>query len=47
MNPQKKNLLEKFNKQKFENEDFAIGSNSGSVILNSSDIEVCVEKEKI
>ena len=47
MNPQKKNLLEKFNKQKFENEDFAIGSNSGSVILNSSDIDVCVEKEKI
>ena len=39
MNLQKKNLLDKFNKQKFENEDFAIGSNSGSVILNSSDIE--------
>ena len=47
MNLQKKNLLEKFNKQKFENEDFAIGSNSGSVILNSSDIEDCTGKEKI
>ena len=47
MNLQKKNLLDKFNKQKFENEDFAIGSNSGSVILNSSDIEDCAGKEKI
>jgi hypothetical protein len=47
MTTQKKNLLEKFNKQKFENEDFAIGSNSGSVILNSSDIEDCTGKEKI
>ena len=47
MNLQKKNLLDKFNKQKFENEDFAFGSNSGSVILNSSDIEECTGKEKI
>jgi hypothetical protein len=47
MNLQKKNLLEKFNKQKFENEDFCIGSNSGSVILNSSDIEDCGGKDKI
>ena len=39
---QKKNLLEKFNKQKSENEEFnsiGIGSNSGSVILNASYIE--------
>ena len=47
MNLQKKNLLDKFNKQKFETEDFAIGSNSGSVILNSSDIEDCTGKDKI
>ena len=47
MNLQKKNLLDKFNKQKFDNEDFAIGSNSGSVILNSSDIEEVIGKEKI
>ena len=39
---QKKNLLDKFNKQKSENEEFnsiGIGSNSGSVILNASYIE--------
>ena len=47
MNLQKKNLLEKFNKQKFETEDFGFGSNSGSVILNSSDIEDCGTKDKI
>ena len=40
LNLQKKNLLEKFNKQRSENEDFNIeGSNYGSVILNTSDIE--------
>ena len=39
MNIQRKNLLDKFNKQKYDNEDYNIGSNSGSVILNSSDIE--------
>jgi hypothetical protein len=47
LNLQKKNLLDKFNKQKFENEDFNIGSNSGSVILNSSDIEEISGKKKI
>ena len=39
---QKKNLLEKFNKQKSENDEYnsiGIGSNSGSVILNASYIE--------
>ena len=39
---QKKNLLDKFNKQKSENEEYnsiGIGSNSGSVILNASYIE--------
>ena len=39
---QKKILLDKFNKQKSENEEFnsiGIGSNSGSVILNASYIE--------
>ena len=39
---QKKNLLDKFNKQKSEGEEFnsiGIGSNSGSVILNASYIE--------
>ena len=36
MNIQRKNLLDKFNKQKYENED--IRSNSASVIFNSSDI---------
>ena len=42
MSTQKKNLLEKFNKQKFENEEynsFGMGSNSGSVILNASYID--------
>ena len=39
VNLQRKNLLDKFNKQKYENEDYNIGSNSGSVILNSSDME--------
>jgi len=47
LNLQKKNLLDKFNKQKFENEDFNIGSNSGSVILNSSYIEENSGKKKI
>ena len=35
----KKNLLEKFNKQKLDNEEYTsigMGSNSGSVILNAS-----------
>ena len=39
---QKKNLLDKFNKQKSENDEFnsiGMGSNSGSVILNESYIE--------
>ena len=39
---QKKNLLDKFNKQKSDNEEFnsiGMGSNSGSVILNASYIE--------
>ena len=39
---QKKNLLEKFNKQKSENEEYnsyGMGSNSGSVILNASYLE--------
>lgn len=40
---QKKNLLDKFNKQKSENEEYnSIGmgsNNSGSVILNASYIE--------
>ena len=39
---QKKNLLDKFNKQKFENEEYnsiGMGSNSGSVILNASYID--------
>ena len=39
---QKKNLLDKFNKQKSENDEFnsiVMGSNSGSVILNESYIE--------
>ena len=42
MSTQKKNLLEKFNKQKSENEEFnsiGMGSNSGSVILNGSYID--------
>ena len=47
VNFQKKNLLEKFNKQKYENEESGLGSNSGSVILNSSDIEDITGKEKI
>jgi SMC interacting uncharacterized protein involved in chromosome segregation len=47
LNLQRKNLLEKFNKQKYDNEDFNIGSNSGSVILNSSDIEDCSGKKNI
>ena len=47
INLQRKNLLEKFNKQKYDPEDYMIGSNSGSVILNSSDIEDCSEKKKI
>ena len=45
VNIQRKNLLDKFNKQKYENED--IGSNSASVIFNSSDIEECSGKKKI
>ena len=45
INIQRKNLLDKFNKQKYENED--IGSNSASVIFNSSDIEECSGKKKI
>ena len=45
LNIQRKNLLDKFNKQKYENED--IGSNSASVIFNSSDIEECSGKKKI
>ena len=39
---QKKNLLDNFNKQKSENEEFnsiGMGSNSGSVILNASYID--------
>ena len=47
INIQRKNLLDKFNRQKFDTEDYNIGSNSGSVILNSSDIEECSEKKKI
>ena len=42
MSTQKKNLLEKFNKQKFENEELnsiGMGSNSGSIILNNSYID--------
>ena len=42
MTAQKKNLLEKFNKQKFENEELnsiGMGSNSGSVIINASYID--------
>ena len=42
MSTQKKNLLDKFNKQKFENEEYnsiGMGSNSGSVILNASYID--------
>ena len=47
INIQRKNLLDKFNRQKYDTEDYGIGSNSGSVILNSSDIEECSEKKKI
>ena len=47
LNIQRKNLLDKFNKQKYENEESGLGSNSGSVILNSSDIEDITGKEKI
>ena len=47
LNLQRKNLLEKFNKQKYDNEDYIIGSNSGSVILNSSDIEECSGKKNL
>jgi hypothetical protein len=39
--------LDKFNKQKYDNEDFIIGSNSGSVIFNSSDIDENSSKKKI
>ena len=48
MSTQKKNLLEKFNKQKFENEEFnsvGMGSNSGSVILNASYIDDASNKK--
>ena len=48
MSTQKKNLLEKFNKQKFENEEFnsiGMGSNTGSVILNASYIDDASNKK--
>ena len=45
LNIQRKSLLDKFNQQKYESED--IGSNSASVIFNSSDIEECSGKKRI
>ena len=46
INIQRKNLLDKFNKQKMDKDDLIPGSVSGSIILNSSDNEEISQTKK-